>query len=282
VLTWTVYNGTKEITFILEVRRMPETVYVELKRQIATVLLNRPEIFNAFDFDMVELFANRLTALAADNSVRAIVISGAGKAFCAGGDLRWARNFPQGPSSAFHTLASSFHQAILEIRRMSKPVIAAINGIAAGGGFSLALACDFRVMDKSAVLRQAYTSIGLCVDGGGTFTLPRLVGLARALEVVAFDKPISSEQALAWGLTTKIVENGRVLEEAVEMAYELASGSLNSFGWSKQLLTDSFNTAFEAQIERERAGLRDCAAHPDGEEGLQAFVDKREPVFDVK
>jgi len=261
---------------------MAETVCVELDRQVATVLLNRPETFNAFDLDMVELLASRLTTLAADDSVHGIVISGAGKAFCAGGDLRWAHGFPHGPASAFHTLAARFHQAVLEIRRMSKPVIAAINGIAAGGGFSLALACDFRVMAKSAILRQAYTSRGLSIDGGGTFTLPRLVGLARALEIVAFDKPISSEQALAWGLTTKVVEDGRPVGEAVEMAHELASGSLNSFGWSKQLLTDSFNTAFEAQIEQERAGLRCCATHPDGKEGLQSFVEKRRPVFNVK
>ena len=261
---------------------MTETVCVELDRQIATVLLNRPETFNAFDLDMVGLLASRLTALAADNSVRGIVISGAGKGFCVGGDLRWAISYPQGLPSAFHTLAARFHQAVLEIRRMTKPVIAAVNGIAAGGGFSLALACDFRVMDTSAVLRQAYTSNGLSIDGGGTFTLPRLMGLARALEIAAFDRPISSQQALAWGLATKVVEDGRSVKEAVEMAHELASGSLNSFGWSKQLLTDSFNTAFEAQIERERAGLSSCAAHPDGKEGLQAFVEKRKPVFGAR
>jgi 2-(1,2-epoxy-1,2-dihydrophenyl)acetyl-CoA isomerase len=261
---------------------MAETVCVELDRQVATVLLNRPETFNAFDLDMVELLASRLTTLAVDNSVRGIVISGAGKGFCVGGDLRWAHSFPHGPSPAFHTLAARFHQAVLEIRRMSKPVITAVNGIAAGGGFSLALACDFRVMARSATLRQAYTSNGLCIDGGGTFMLPRLVGLARALEIAAFDKPISSEQALAWGLATKVVEDGRSVKEAVEMAHELASGSLNSFALSKQLLTDSFNTAFEAQLELERAGLCGCAAHPDGKEGLQAFVEKRRPVFDVK
>ena len=249
---------------------------------IAKLILNRPEVFNAFDHDMVEHFARHVVMLAADDSVRGVVISGRGKAFCAGGDLRCISEFPLGASVAFHRLAASFHQAILEIRRMPKPVIAAINGIAAGGGFSLALACDLRVMEKSAILRQAYTSNGLCIDGGGTFTLPRLVGLARALEIVAFDKPISSEHALAWGLTTKVVEDGRTVEEAVEMAHELANGSLNSFGWSKQLLTDSFNTAFEAQIERERAGLCSCAAHPDGKEGLQAFVEKRKPVFDIK
>jgi 2-(1,2-epoxy-1,2-dihydrophenyl)acetyl-CoA isomerase len=137
-------------------------------------------------------------------------------------------------------------------------------------------------MDKSAILRQAYTSNGLCINGGGTFMLPRLVGLARALEIVAFDRPISSEQALAWGLTTGVVEDGRSVKEAVEMARELAGRSLNSFGWSKQLLTDSFNTAFEAHIERERAGLCSCAAHPEGKEGVEAFMEKRKPVFGVK
>lgn len=261
---------------------MTETVCVELDRDVATVFLDRPETFNAFDLDMVDLLASRLTTLAVDHSVRGVVISGAGKAFCSGGDLRWAHSYPHGPSRAFHSLAARFHQAVLEIRRMKKPVIAAINGMAAGGGFSLALACDFRVMEKSAVLRQAYTSNGLCIDGGGTFMLPRLVGLARALEIVAFDKPISSKQALAWGLTTKVTDDGRSVREAVEMAHELAGGSLNSFGWSKQLLTDSFNTAFEAQLERERVGLSSCADHPDGEEGLEAFVGKRKPVFGLK
>lgn len=162
---------------------------------------------------------------------------------------------------------------------MSKPVIAAVNGVAAGGGFSLALACDFRVMASSAVLRQAYTSSGLCIDGGGTFMLPRLVGLARAMEIAAFDKPVSSEQALAIGLVTKVVEDGQAVEEAEKMAMELSQMSLHSFGWSKQLLMDSFHTAFETHIERERAGLCSCASHADGREGLQAFAEKRKPVF---
>jgi 2-(1,2-epoxy-1,2-dihydrophenyl)acetyl-CoA isomerase len=261
---------------------MAETIEVKLDGQIAKVLLDRPEVFNAFDLDMIERLADHLITLAVDTTIRGIVISGEGKAFCAGGDLKWAIDFPKGPSAAFHELAGRFHQAILEIRRMSKPVIAAVNGIAAGGGFSLALACDFRVMARSAILRQAYTSNGLCINGGGSFMLPRLIGLARALEIVAFDKPISSEQALTWGLVTKVVEDGSALEEAVNIARELARGSLNSFGWAKQLLTDSFNTVFEAHIERERAGLCSCASHPDGKEGLGAFVEKRKPLFNIK
>ena len=261
---------------------MTESMKVRRDGEIAEVLLNRPEVFNALDFGTIERLTDHLVALAVDDDVRGIVISGEGKAFCAGGDLEWVFSFPHGPSAAFHTLAARAHQAALEIRRMRKPVIAAVNGIAAGGGFSLALACDFRVMSQSVILRQGYTSNGLCIDFGGTFTLPRLVGFTRALEIVAFDSPISSQQALAWGLATKVVEDGRALEEAMNMAHELAKGSLNAFGWSKQLLTDSFNTAFEAHIERERAGISSCAAHPDGMEGLRAFAEKRKPVFNVK
>jgi len=254
-------------------------VTVTIAENIATVLLNRPHAYNAFDFELIESLAQYMTSLAADRNIRAVIISGEGKAFCAGGDLKYVLSMPQGPSAGFHKLAARFHQAVLEIRRMPKPVIAAINGPAAGGGFSLALACDFRVMAKSAFLRQAYTSNGLSIDGGGSFVLPRLVGLGRALEIMAFDRPISSEQAMAWGLVTKIVKDEDVIKEATEMAQELASGSSASFGWSKRLLTDSFDSSFETQIEREREGLSACAGTAEGMEGLKAFSEKRKPVF---
>ncbi|MHC1743219.1 MAG: enoyl-CoA hydratase/isomerase family protein [Syntrophobacteraceae bacterium] len=261
---------------------MAETVIVREADGIATVLLNRPQAYNAFNEELLESFAANVIRLGASESVRAVVISGEGKAFCAGGDLRWALGYPGGPSVAFRVLAARFHLAILDIRRMPKPVIAAVNGIAAGGGFSLSLACDFRVMARSSSMRQAYTSNGLCIDGGGSFMLPRLVGLARAMEIMAFDRPIASEQALGWGLTTEVVEDGQALEAATRMAGELALGSLNSFGWSKRLLTDSFDSSFETHIERERLGLSTCAAHPEGMEGLRAFSEKRKPVFTPK
>lgn len=259
---------------------MAETVEVEKgEGGIATVWLSRPEVYNAFDLETAEALARHLGSLAADGSIRGVVVTGRGKAFCAGGDLKWASGFPRGPPAAFRALAGQFHRAITEVRRMAKPVVAAVNGVAAGAGFSLALACDFRVMAKSAVLRQAYTSNGLCIDGGGTFTLPRLVGLARALEIAALDEPIPAERAMALGLATRVVDDGRAREEAVEMARALARGSLHSFGWSKRLLTDSFDTPLEAHLEREREGLAACAAHPDGREGLRAFAEKRRPVF---
>jgi 2-(1,2-epoxy-1,2-dihydrophenyl)acetyl-CoA isomerase len=258
---------------------MPDAIKVTLCGEIATVMLDRPKAYNAFDLDTVSGLAEHMINLAADETIRAVVISGEGKAFCTGGDLRWAMGWPGGPVAAFHNLAARYHQLILEIRRMPKPIIAGINGMAAGGGFSLALACDFRVMERSAVLRQAYTSNGLSIDGGGTFTLPRLVGFARAMEICAFDEPISADRALEWGLVTRIVDDGAALQEATVMAESLAQTSLQSFRFSKQLLNDSFNNSFENQLERERAALRSCAAHRDGLEGIQAFLDKRKPQF---
>jgi 2-(1,2-epoxy-1,2-dihydrophenyl)acetyl-CoA isomerase len=243
------------------------------------VTLNRPEVLNAMNLDLLRSLAEHLTALAVDDRVGAVVICGAGRAFCAGGDLRWVLTAPRGPAAGLHALASLLHQAIVEIRRMRKPVIAAVNGVAAGAGFSLALACDFRLMARSAVFHQAYTSRGLSIDGGGTFSLPRLVGLARALEIAAFDTPITAEQALTWGLATKLVDDGSTLKEARTLARTLAMRSIHAFGVSKQLLTDSFDTPLETQLERERAALRGCGLHPDGREGLDAFSAKRQPVF---
>lgn len=256
--------------------------YIEINqnKNLTEVVLNRPESYNAFNLEMITELAKALTQLTTDNSVRGVAITGKGKAFCAGGDLKWAAGYSNNADASFHTLASQLHLATVEIRRMKKPVVAAINGAAAGAGFSLALACDFRIIEKSAILRQAYTSNGLCIDGGGTFTLPRIVGLARSLEIAAFDDPIPSAQALEWGLVTKIVEDGTVMEEAYNMLNTLNKKSTNSFGWSKKLFTDAFNNSFESHLELEREGLSDCANHPDGQEGIKAFIEKRKPKYE--
>lgn len=254
---------------------------VEIRRhgEIAEMRLNRPEAYNALNAELVIQLSDGLTRLATEAGTKGIVLVGEGKAFCAGGDLKWASQYSESVSSSFHSLAGRFHLAVVEIRRMAKPIVAAINGVAAGAGFSLALACDFRVMESSAVLKQAYTSNGLSIDGGGTFTLPRIVGLAKALEIAAFDDPISAQQALECGLVTKVVEDGKSLEAALEMLNKLAKKSLNSLGWSKRLLTDSMNNSLEKQLELEREGIVTCAAHPDGQEGVKAFLEKRKPVF---
>ena len=258
---------------------MDELIEVRQHENVVEIALNRPKAFNAFNLEMISELANVLMRLSMDSSVKGIALTGRGKAFCAGGDLKWAVNFSEKPGSSFHKLAAQLNLAVVEIRRMNKPVVAAINGPAAGAGFALALACDFRIMEEAAVLTQAYTSNGLSIDGGGTFTLPRIVGFARALEIAALDRPIPAKQALEWGLTTKVVENGTALKAAIDMLNELAKNSLHSFGWSKKLFNESFSSSFESHIELEREGLSDCANHPDGKEGLNAFMEKRKPIF---
>lgn len=258
---------------------MTETVRTETHDGVATVVIDRPDAYNALDLPTMERLANALVTLGGDASVRAVVITGAGKAFCSGGDLKWATAFPAGAPAAFHELAARFHVGITEIRRMPKPVVAAINGPAAGGGFSLALACDLRVMAQSAVLKQAYTSSGLCFDGGATYTLPRLVGLSRALEIAALDPAIDAAQALAWGLVSRLAPDGQVLAAAQGLAREIAARSVEAYAACKRLITDSYDTPLETQLERERAALSRSGASPDGREGLAAFVAKRKPVF---
>jgi 2-(1,2-epoxy-1,2-dihydrophenyl)acetyl-CoA isomerase len=258
---------------------MPDFIVMQRHGSIVEIALNRPQAYNAFDLPILEELAKTLTSVASDPGVRGVVLAGRGKAFCAGGDLKFAGDYPGGAGAAFHAMAGQFHLAVLEIRRMPKPVIAAIQGVAAGGGFSLALACDFRVLETSARMIQAYTSAGLCPDGGSTFSLPRLVGLARALEIIAFDQPITAEKALEWGLATRVVAEGRALDEALSLARQLDRRSMHAYGWSKRLMTDSFDVSLESQMEGERRGLERCGEHPDGREGIAAFIEKRPPEF---
>jgi 2-(1,2-epoxy-1,2-dihydrophenyl)acetyl-CoA isomerase len=258
---------------------MNELVKYEVAEGTARIILNRPKVYNAFHLDMIHSLSQRLIELALDKLVSCVIITGEGNAFCAGADLRWVSEFGKSHGEAFHELAVQYHQAIIEIRRMPKPVIAAINGVAAGAGFSMALACDFRIMERSALLRQAYTANGLSIDGGGTYSLPRLVGLAKAMEIVAFDGPISSEKALLWGLVTEVVEDGQSLKRAIELSKEIRAIPLSSFAASKKLISDSFDTPFEAQLEKERDSLSACANDPNGREGIAAFLEKRPPNY---
>lgn len=258
---------------------MSELVRLEVQDHVALLTLNRPEAFNALDLPTARELADQLLRMSSDPKVRAVILTGAGRAFSGGGDLRQALAHPHGLPAAFHELATFVHVAVAEIRRMPKAVIAAVNGVAAGGGFSLALACDFRVMSSSARLIQGYTSQGLAIDGGGSFTLPRLVGLARALEIAAFDQPITAEQALSWGLVTRVVPEDAVMREARAMADMLVQRSVNAFASVKRLMTDSFDNGLEEQLEHEREALIACARHPDAQEGLRAFSAKRKPVY---
>jgi 2-(1,2-epoxy-1,2-dihydrophenyl)acetyl-CoA isomerase len=258
---------------------MGDAVLVSVEDSIATLTLNRPEAFNAFNAPLMAAFAETVREVAPDDAVRGIVITGAGKAFCAGGDLKGLLDAPHGSGPAFYHLAGMFHDVVLTLRRVAKPVVAAVNGAAAGGGFSLALAADFRVMGESAKMKCAYRSAALTLDGGGSWTLPRLVGQARALEIATLDAPITAHQALEWGLANRVVADGAVLTTAQALCGELADGSLHAYGWAKRLIAQSFDTGLEKQLEDERVGISTCGAHPDGQEGMRAFAEKRAPKF---
>jgi 2-(1,2-epoxy-1,2-dihydrophenyl)acetyl-CoA isomerase len=258
---------------------MNDVILAQQNGNILEIALNRPDAFNALNLDMMKELSQALTFAENETSVLGVILTGKGKAFCSGGDLKWISQQKDDARSVLYELAPEFHRSIVQIRRMDKPVVAAVNGIAAGGGFSLALACDFRIMTESAILRQAYTSSGLSIDGGGSFALPRLVGLARAMEIMAFDHPISAAQALEWGLVTQVISDGQAVDAAIKMLNTLSQRSLHSFAWSKSLMLDSFDHDLETQLELERQGISECAAHPDGQEGLKAFVEKRKPSF---
>jgi 2-(1,2-epoxy-1,2-dihydrophenyl)acetyl-CoA isomerase len=258
---------------------MNDLILTQQHGNVLEIALNRPDAYNALNLELMQRLYEVLSFAANDPSVRGLILTGKGKAFCSGGDLKWISGQKEDARSVLYQLAPEFHRSIVQIRRMYKPVVAALNGIAAGGGFSLALACDFRVMAESAIMRQAYTSSGLSIDGGGSFALPRLVGLARAMEIMAFDQPIPAAQALQWGLVTQVVPDGQAVAATIDMLHKLTQTSLHSFGWSKRLMVDSFDRDLETQLELERQGISDCAAHPDGQEGIKAFVEKRKPSF---
>lgn len=258
---------------------MDDVVLLSVEDTIATLTLNRPDAFNAINEPLMDAFSTILDRVLYDDGVRGIVLVGAGMAFCAGGDLKALLNAPEGSGPAFYRLAGKFHDTVLKLRRVAKPVVAAVNGAAAGGGFSLALAADFRVMGASAKMKCAYRSAGLTLDGGGSWALPRLVGTGKALEIMAIDAPITADEALAWGLAHRVVPDADVLTTAQTLCGEIAAGSLHAYGWGKRLILQSMDTGLEKQLEDERVGISTCGAHPEGQEGMSAFAEKRTPKF---
>ncbi len=258
---------------------MGEYIKAEVLDGVGQITLNRPGSYNALDIPTSRELSEVLVQFTTDRNVKCLLLTGTGKAFSAGGDIKRAMDNPNGAASVFHELATHVHVCITEIRRVRKPVLAAINGVAAGGGFSLALACDFRVMAESAQLKQGFTSNALCIDAGGTFTMPRLVGFARALEIAALDEPINASKALDWGLVTEVVSDNALIERSFAFLNKIREKSLHTFGWSKELLNGSLETSLETQLARERDGLVACVSHPDGIEGMRAFLERRKPRF---
>jgi len=257
-----------------------ETIQTERRDDLAVVRFNRPDAYNAIDARLADELFDTLETFGGDESVRAVVLTGSGPAFCSGGDLRAIREETDRETAVvFYELAGIFHEAILQIKRMPKAVVAALNGPAAGGGFSLALACDLRVAVPDAYLKVGYTDAGLSMDGGGSHSLPRIVGLGRAMELVALDERVDPERAETLGLVNEIVREGTAVEGALQLADRIADRSRAAFARSKRLMNRSFDRSLERQLQDERERIASSAATPEGREGIEAFLEERDADF---
>jgi 2-(1,2-epoxy-1,2-dihydrophenyl)acetyl-CoA isomerase len=250
---------------------------VEVSRDgaVQTITLNRPDVLNAFNAEMHRALAGALKeARSAD--VRAVVVTGAGRGFCVGQDLT---EFREAPGDIGERLRGNYHPNIVAIRRLEKPVIAAVNGAAAGAGLSLACACDIRLAADSATFVPAFINIGLVPDSGGTFFVRRLLGYPRAFEWLASGRRLSAVEAHAWGLVSEVVEAEALAGRAAEVAAELAAMPTRGIGMTKRLLDHAETATLEEQLERE-AQLQSAATQSeDFREGVAAFLEKRPPRF---
>jgi 2-(1,2-epoxy-1,2-dihydrophenyl)acetyl-CoA isomerase len=259
-----------------------EFLVFEVKDGVGLIRLNRPEDGNAITLEM----ANELLAAALrcdeDPGVRAVVLTGSGKMFCAGGDLRAFASQGAGASPYMKQVTQVFHAAISRLNWMDAPVIGAINGTAAGGGLSLALATDIAVAAESAKFTMAYTKVGLVPDGASTYFLARLVGLRRAKEMVLLNAVLSAQQALEWGLINQVAADDLVLPTALDLARQLAKGPTRAIGVAKRLVLSGATESLESQMEKESRSIAAMVASADGREGIAAFLGKRLPEFTGK
>ncbi len=242
---------------------------------VQTIVLNRPDVLNALNADMHKALAAALKDARADD-VRAVVITGAGRGFCVGQDLN---EFRDATGDIADRLRASYHPNILAIRALEKPVIAAVNGAAAGAGLSLACACDIRIASDAAAFVPAFVSIGLVPDSGGTFFITRLLGPARAYEWMTSGRKLTAAEAQAWGLVSEVVEAAALEGHVADLAGRLAGMPTRAIGMSKRLFDRAAESTLEDQLELE-AQLQSAATKTnDFREGVSAFLEKRKPEF---
>jgi 2-(1,2-epoxy-1,2-dihydrophenyl)acetyl-CoA isomerase len=241
---------------------------------VATITLNRPDKLNAFTAELHRELAAALERAERDDTVRAVLLTGAGRAFCAGQDLS-ELDMP----TVGDTIERLYNALVLRLRALPKPIVCAVNGVAAGAGANLALACDIVLAGRSASFIQAFARIGLVPDTGGTWFLPRLVGSARALALAMTGEPVSGEQAAAWGMIWRAVDDAALLQEARDLARRLATGATKGLGLTKQALNRSLANDLAAQLAVERDLQVAASRTADGREGIAAFLAKRPPQF---
>jgi 2-(1,2-epoxy-1,2-dihydrophenyl)acetyl-CoA isomerase len=256
-----------------------DSLVFELKDGVGLIRLNRPEDGNAITLEMAGELLDAAGRCDEDPQVRAVVLTGTGKMFCAGGDLKAFAAQGHRASLYMREVTQAFHAAISRFNRMAAPVVGAINGTAAGGGLSLALATDIAVAAESAKFTMAYTKVGLTPDGSATYFLARLVGLRRAKEMVLLNPVLTASQALEWGLINRVVADDQVLPAALDLARQLAQGAPRALAEAKSLMLAGATDSLESQMELESRTIAAMVGSADGQEGIAAFLAKRAPKF---
>lgn len=257
------------------------TVQTERRGAVTTIVLDRPQAMNAVNAELGDDLLAALTGAANDDATRAVLLTGNGRAFCSGADLRAGfEPTPQGHPDVEKALHQRFHPIILAIREMPKPVIAAVNGAAAGIGCSFALACDLVVAAESAYFLLAFVNIGLVADGGSSLLIPERVGFARAAEMAMLGERVPAPKALEWGLINRVVSDETLASEAGTLADRLSKGPTRSYAGTKRQLNAWQFERIKAQLALEASIQQDLAASRDFVEGVTAFVEKREANFE--
>lgn len=254
-----------------------DSIIASKENGVGFIKLNRPDKFNSFNREMALSFQAAIDDFGLDASVRCVFITGEGRAFCAGQDLSEAID-TNGPG--IQTIVREHYNPIIEkIRNIEKPVVCAVNGVAAGAGANIALACDIVIAGSSASFIQAFSKIGLVPDSGGTYFLPRLVGFQRASALMMLGDKVSAIEALAMGMLYKVVDDDKLYSEAMSVAMNLASMPTKGIALTKQLLNESMKNSLKAQLGREEILQAQAGSTYDYNEGVNAFLEKRKPLF---
>jgi 2-(1,2-epoxy-1,2-dihydrophenyl)acetyl-CoA isomerase len=254
-----------------------EFIKFSVEGSVGKIILNRPDKYNSFIRDMALQMQEALDKCAKDKTIRAIYLTGEGKAFCSGQDLGEALD-PKGPGIK-NIVDEHYNPIIKKIRAIEKPVVCAVNGVAAGAGANVALACDVVIAASSANFIQAFSKIGLIPDSGGTFFLPRLVGFGKASALMMLGDKVSAAEAEKMGMIYKVVDDAKLHEEAFAIAKTLSEMPTRGLGLTKKLLNQSMHNSFGQQLDAEGTEQANAAATYDFKEGVKAFFEKRKPVF---
>lgn len=255
-------------------------IILEKNGGIATIRLNRPEVFHSFNTAMARALQQALAECDADPDTRAILLTAEGKAFCAGQDLK--ETIGDNARSVPEIVENNYNPIILKMRELSKPIVCAVNGVAAGAGANIALGCDMVVAKESATFIQAFSKIGLIPDSGGTYFLPRLVGLQKAAGLMMTGEKVSAREACEMGMIYKVYADDVFDAEVMKLMQQLASMPTKALHYTKQLLNNSYRSNLKEQLSHE-ADFQEQAAHTeDFKEGVRAFMEKRTPLFKGK